>query len=409
MWAAGSPDGPDKRAADTPPMSARARSTERPLVVAHVLGRLSPGGGVQVVVRRLALGVDPDDVELHVMTMRPAWDDLTDVPAHIHTGTFDGGRYRLRDRFSIMARFAVQVRRLRPDVVQLHSGMAWLGLLARVVVSRTAFVLEVHDAPGSGRHSPSTDRVEAALVRWTRATAVCHSTQVEQALLDVAALPRRSVVRFPLGIDTDEVRPVDPATRRRWRQEHGIADDVIVAVAVGRSAALKRFDLIVMAVAEARTHDLPVELVLIGPGDNERLAAVATAHGISEAVHLLGFVDDLGAAIASCDILCSASEYEGFGLTIAEGMACGLPVVATVSGGVPDVVADGSTGHLVAVGDLPAFAARLRDLAIDASARSAFGAAGRVRAEERFSIDAMVASFADLYGSVASGRRQGTP
>lgn len=378
---------------------------ERPLVVANLMGRLSPGGGVQMVVRRLAEGLDPNRVQLHVVTMRPDWDDLSDVPAVVHVGRFGGSRFRLRDRVTIAVRMAWQVRSIRPDVVHLHSGVAWLGLLARATSPRTPFVIEVHDAPGSGRHADSTDWMEGALVRRFGVTAICHSAQVEDELVARSRVPRSSISRFPLGIDTAAFAPVEAAVRTATRAQLGLRPDSVAVIAVGRMAPLKRFDLVVEAVAALRERGIDAELLVIGSGDHDALAAVATGCGIADAVHLTGFVDDLPTAIASCDILCSASEYEGFGLTLAEGMASGLPVVATSTGGVPDVVDDGVTGHLVPVGDLAAFTDRLARLAESPAERAALGTAGRARATELFSLGAVSRAFEDAYHAAAGRGR----
>ena len=336
--------------------------------------------------------------------MRPNWDDADELPLIFHPGGFAGGRYRLRDRIAIIARMTRRARQVRPDVVQLHSGMGWLGIGARLCLPRTPFVLEVHDAPGSGRHGRLSDGYEAALIRLTNAVAVCHSTEVESSLRKLSHLPSRSIVRFPLGVDTDHFRPVTAERRTAWRLQHGIGDDAVVAIAIARPARLKRLDLIIKAAAAARSSGAPLELVLIGPGEGGALRAEAQECGISDVVHMPGtmFDDDLALAIGSCDILCSASEYEGFGLTMAEGMACGLPVVATKVGGVPDVVDDGITGLLVGVGDVIEFAKHLATLATSPDLRASLGAEGRRQAEQRLSIGALARSFEDLYSTRAA-------
>src|SRR5690606_8978921 len=82
----------------------------RPLRVAHVMGRLSAGGGVQVVVRRLARHAEPGRLELHVITMRPAWDDLGDLPVVLHPLGHGGASLRPWHRARIMVGAAREVR-----------------------------------------------------------------------------------------------------------------------------------------------------------------------------------------------------------------------------------------------------------------------------------------------------------
>lgn len=367
-----------------------------------------------MVVRRLAASIDPSQVDLHVVTMRPPWDDLSSVPATIHHVGFAGSRYRLSDRISIMWKMARWVRRLRPDVVQVHSGMAWLGGLSRVIAPRTPFVLEVHDAPGSGRHGAWTDRVEGWCIRWFGMTAVCHSSQVADDTAAATGVDRQLIHRFPLGIDTDRFSPVAPDERLAWRARNGLDPIATIAIAVGRPAPSKRFDLAVDTVLAARGAGADLELVITGGSrGDEALTSKVEDLDASDVIHLWGArfesEEDLVRAIASCDILCSTSEYEGFGLTLVEGMACGLPVVATAVGGVTDIVVDGVTGYLVDPGDIDPFTERLQHLADSAELRSKMGAAARERAESRFSLDLMAASFTGLYRELAATRHRGRP
>ncbi len=376
-----------------------------PVVVVHALGRLSPGGGVQVVVRGLADGLDPQEVELHVVTSRPwrAVDLVDDLALTLHPLDFTGNRLDPLTRLRLMWGTARWTRRLHADVIQVHSGIAWMGLLARILSPRAGFVLEVHDAPGSGRHGRVTDRVEGALVRWAGAMAVCHSHQVESAISELWKVPARSVRRFPLGVDTECFAPIDAAGRRRWRQAHGIADDTTVLVGVGRGAPSKRFDLAIDVAAAARSRGCDVDLVVIGPGEMPNLRERAQIAGISDHVHLLDsrYGPDLAEAVGSADALISTSEYEGFGLTLVEGMACGLPVLAMRVGGVVDLVEDGVTGHLVPSGDVAAHADRVVELAADPALARSMGAAGRERVLDRFSVGAVARNFTHLYQELA--------
>lgn len=372
---------------------------DRPVVVAHLLHRLSPGGGVQVVVRSMSTRLDPTEVDLHVVTVRPKADmDLLDeLPLTVHPLDYRGSRITLRDRATLTLGAARAVRRLRADVVQVHSGTAWLGI-GTFLLSRARRVLEVHDAPGSGRHSEGSDRFEGRLARWFRITAVCHSREVEAAVGEWWNLPPAKVVRFPLGIDTDAFVPVEPAVRDAWRDEHGIPRSALVVIAIGRDAPSKGFPDAVRSVAKVREADIDAHLVLIGPEPSSPSAGVAEELGITDAVHLLGprHGPPVHLAVASSDVLSSTSEYEGFGLTIVEGMSAGLPVVAMSVGGVPDLVDDGVTGHLVAVRDVDAHAARVIELA-DPDRRATMGAAARRRAVELFSHATMARRWTDLY------------
>jgi len=85
------------------------------------------------------------------------------------------------------------------------------------------------------------------------------------------------------------------------------------------------------------------------------------------------------------EMMACPSLYEGFGLPAGEAMACGLPVLATTGGALPEVVEDGVTGILVPPGDAPALARAMRTLMSDAELRRRMGQAGRERVLEKFS------------------------
>ena len=91
------------------------------------------------------------------------------------------------------------------------------------------------------------------------------------------------------------------------------------------------------------------------------------------------------------------SIAEGISNTTLEAMAGGLPVIATAVGGNTELVQDGVTGQIVPSQDVDALSAAMRRYALDRNLARAHGAAGRVRALQRFSLDAMVGEYAALY------------
>lgn len=387
--------------------AAGAPRAPRALVVATVVHRLSVDGGVQTVVRSLAAGVDPCEVDLHVVTVRPASaaDRLEEVPATVHPIGHATAGYRWWQRPLVAWRAVLLLRSIRPDVVHLHSGTLWLGVLVPLLLRRCGMVVEVHDAPGSGRHGAWTDRFEGWFVRHCRAAVVVHSTSVAADVRRAWSLAADTVRLVPLAVDTDRFVPLDDAGCRRVRRSLDLGGGVVVLVA-GRLVRSKRVDLVLEAVAA--THD--VQLLVVGHGElQDELERRAEGLDLGSRVRFAGFVDDdvLPALFASADLVASASEYEGFGLTLVEAMACGLPVVATAVGGVTDVVEHGVTGSLVPLGDVAAMAEQICLLADDAGLRARWGGAGRRRAVERFSLRALGTGFTEAYRAAVG--EQGRP
>jgi glycosyltransferase involved in cell wall biosynthesis len=117
-----------------------------------------------------------------------------------------------------------------------------------------------------------------------------------------------------------------------------------------------------------------------------------------------GVRDDMPATYGRLDVLALTSQHEGTPLAVLEAMACGLPIVATNVGGVPELVCADESGVLVAPGDPAAVAAAVLALLDDPRRRSALSAAARSRVIERFALRAQVVQTAALLRAVAAER-----
>lgn len=210
---------------------------------------------------------------------------------------------------------------------------------------------------------------------------------------------------IPLAVDVERFRPVSDEDRHLWRAQNHLADDDLVIVAVGRFAPSKRFDDAIRVLARLRELGHEAQLVLVGEGgEGSRLEGLAKELGCGDSLQLTGplYDEELASAIGASDVLLSCSEYEGFGLTIIEAMACGTPVVATAVGGVTDLVDDGATGQLAEVGDIESLAG----LVVRAAKNTdTIVPAARRRAVERFSFESFGDSFTQLYRRLGAVRR----
>ena len=136
------------------------------------------------------------------------------------------------------------------------------------------------------------------------------------------------------------------------------------------------------------------------------------ALGISSSVVFYGFASDdvTRTLMAASDVFVLPTREEGFGLALAEAQACGIPVVSTTVGPIPQVVSDGATGMLVPVGDVSALTAAVVSLLKDADRRRAMGARGRERAVDLFGPERYAREVEGLYQKVlydsgSTGRR----
>ncbi|HEY8927454.1 MAG TPA: N-acetyl-alpha-D-glucosaminyl L-malate synthase BshA [Polyangia bacterium] len=153
--------------------------------------------------------------------------------------------------------------------------------------------------------------------------------------------------------------------------------------------------------AAALRPELPLTLALVGDGpDRAAVEALAAELGVRDRVQLLGERVDLPSLLRASDLFLLPSETESFGLAALEAMACGLPVVASDVGGLPEVVVHGETGFLAPVGDVAAMARHVARLLGDECERARFGAAARARVEAHFRPDPIVTRYETLYRTV---------
>jgi glycosyltransferase involved in cell wall biosynthesis len=112
--------------------------------------------------------------------------------------------------------------------------------------------------------------------------------------------------------------------------------------------------------------------------------------------------------LARADVFVHSSRWEGFGMVLLEAMLAGLPIVATRVSAVPEVVAEGETGHLVEAGDWRGLAQALSGLLTDRDRARALGAAGRARARSEFSVARMAERTLAVYDGLGGrpARRQ---
>jgi glycosyltransferase involved in cell wall biosynthesis len=129
----------------------------------------------------------------------------------------------------------------------------------------------------------------------------------------------------------------------------------------------------------------------------DALAADAKRLRLDDAVRFLGPVDDPRELLRALDIFVMPSLYEGLGMAALEAMACGLPVIASDTGGLRETVEDGCTGLLAPAGDVVALAHAIETLAEAPAKRAAMGAAARARAIERFGMTAMARRTLEFY------------
>jgi glycosyltransferase involved in cell wall biosynthesis len=204
----------------------------------------------------------------------------------------------------------------------------------------------------------------------------------------------------PVGVDPEIFHPLPEVSRRPGRIMTTTSSDV----------PMKGLIPLLEAVAKMRTERDDIELVIIGkPKDKSKIPAVIERLGLEDVVEFVSGVptERIVELYAEAEVAVVPSLYEGFSLPAIEAMACGVPLVATTGGALPEVVGvDGETGLLVPPGDPDALAHTLLRALGDAELRSRIGAAGRARALERFTWRATAVGTVENYRALLEERAQ---
>lgn len=296
-----------------------------------------------------------------------------------------------------VVRFARLARSIEPDVVHLNEGVGFnRGATIGSAMALVPTIVHVRTV----QHLSPIDRVVGRLV--ARFVAV---SEAAAAPYRNAGFASRTVV-IPNCIDLPET--TSEVQRDRAAADLGLDAGVIVLTA-GRLIHRKGNHVALAAIAELRRRGLDVGLVILGDGpERARLAATAQDFGVADYVGLPGYQEDIAAFYRASDILLlpTQTHLEGFPRAVLEGMAYGLPVVATDIGGSREVFEDGVSGVLVRRMGAEPIVAALEPLVRDPSLRAVMGHAGRERVARQFSckqhVDAVLAVYAEVLA--ADGR-----
>jgi glycosyltransferase involved in cell wall biosynthesis len=353
---------------------------KKPINVLHLLGAASPEGrGIAKIVAELPRNLDPQ-YRVHAWFLEsdgPLVEELRDSGASAHWIDWKNGSRGPLGAF----RFWRQLRSEDFSLVHQHWGARSIRHLIRATTG-AKIIVHAH-----GQLLSTVDRVDN-LPGLRGADAII---AVSKSIADQMSDRRVHVVYS--GIRSSD-QTAQTTLRSRKSITIGTACRLIEAKGVQ--------DLI--AAFSRLMEEFPdVRLKVAGDGTHKDfLVRAAREQNVSQKVEFVGWVDNLRPVLRTWDIFAFPSYDEGLPVAILEAMSEGLPVVATMVGGIPELVEHERTGFLVSPGDVNALWTALRRLVIDCQLRGQMGDQGRRRAETRFSVRQMVAGIESIYASLLS-------
>lgn len=303
-----------------------------------------------------------------------------------------------RQPFSMLAAYIKArrlIRHLTPDIV--HGHMIHANIFARLL-RLTTHVPKLICTSHTNREG---GRLRSLIYRYTNSLSDLNTNVSESAVKSAEIsgnVPRGKMLIVYNGIDTERFQS-NRRARHTLRHDIQRTATAPVLLAVGRFAPAKDYPNLFAALTHVIKAKPEVQLWIAGTGPCEpEYKALVNELGIRDNVTFLGVRNDVPELMSAADVFVLPSAWEGFGLAVAEAMACELPVVATDCGGVREVV--GQEGFLVAPRDSQALAlAMLEVLKLEEEERERLGRSARKRIVNNYSLQASVERWLKIYQS----------
>ncbi len=304
---------------------------------------------------------------------------------------------------SLAAKMADVVCRWKLDLLHVHYAIphATAAFLAKQIARdchiKVVTTLHGTDVTLVGSERSFHEITRFALEASDGLTAVSES--IKNQTYDVFDI-KRPIEVIPNFVDTEEFKPnPDKCSRECFAQP----DEKIIMHASNFRPVKRAKD--VVEVFHTVRSKLKAKLVLVG--DGPEMAAVEDLinnYDLTEDVHLLGSQNSVESILPAADLFLLPSETESFGLAALEAMSCGVPVIASDAGGLPELITDGEDGYLCRVGDVDGMSRTAIDLLSDENKLEATKKAARNTAVTKFPVDRIVPMYENFYLQVASGR-----
>jgi glycosyltransferase involved in cell wall biosynthesis len=227
--------------------------------------------------------------------------------------------------------------------------------------------------------------------------------RVRDELLALGVGEPSQYTAVPLGFDLAPLLRAE-TTRGELRAELQLGDAPLVGI-VARLVPIKAHEVFLAAAVRVRAARPATRFLIVGDGElraamEQRVAAL----GLGDAVRFLGWRADLDRLYADLDVVVLTSRNEGSPVALIEAMAAGRPVVATAVGGVPEVVRDRISGHLVPARRPDAMAQAICEVLADPAGARLLGLAARDAVYPKYSVSRLIRDLEALYGDLLAAK-----
>ena len=372
-----------------------------------VISNLSIGGKEKTAIN-LANGLDPEKHEPWLVCLggvQPKTEALVGKKTKLVVLNKKPG-----NNISTIIQLAHLMRRERIHIVHSNN---WGTMLESLIAAKWAGIHKIiHTQHGLDYGHGENRMVRGRLRIWIKrfsckgiACIVAVSKEIRDVVIREWRAHDEQVKVILNGIEVEEVEnTIEMRHQKRvsQRSENGYRETDLIIGSVGLLRAVKDYQTLIRSMKIVNTEIPYAKLVLVGDGpERDDLRKLVKELSLEGCVRFLGYRDDVEHLLQMMDIFVLNSISEGTSIAILEAMAAGLPVVATSTGGTPDIVEDRGTGLLVPPRDFSGTSAAILTLIRNPQMRKSMGARGRKRVRECFSVERMIRNYESLYEDIS--------
>lgn len=260
-------------------------------------------------------------------------------------------------------------------------------------------------------HAGGTEKPIAAPIRialalrnrlYRKADRFLAISRVIREEFEAGGIPDRQIALITNGIDFTPFAPPDAETKRALRAQFGFGNRFVFAYS-GKLNRGKGLELLLRVWSRIAPEFPNAHLLLIGGGGTQYLSCEAelksfvAAHALNDRVTFTGYTDRVADYLRAADAFVFPSESESLGLALIEAMACGLPALASATGGILDIVTDNADGRLLPVRDEEAWRTAMIDVMQNPETSARLGRAAAESVRRRFAIREVAQRHQELF------------
>lgn len=313
------------------------------------------------------------------------------------------------------------IEEYKPDIVHTHAAKA--GAVGRLAASHSGVPVILHTFHGHVFHSyfgPAKTRLFLEIERYLakRTTKIITLSEIQKQELSVQfkIAPLEKFEIIPLGFDLNKFEEAKEAKRKKFRTQYNVDEDEVAIGIVGRLVPIKNHALFLKALKTISGQtQKKIRAFIIGDGEERKaIENLATELGLSfnnqnlmekNLLTFTSWLKDIDISNAGMDIITLTSNNEGTPVSLIEAQASGKPIVSTKVGGIGDIVIEGETALLSAVGNEKAFAENLLCLVENDELRKQMSVRGSEFVRHKYSYTRLCNDMGQLYNKLLSSSK----